>query len=303
MILLVGATGNLGGRISRRLVDHGLPFRALVRSKTEPGPIEALAHDIVRGDLTDPGSLERAVEGIDTVISSAHSLDRIMAGRGDVSIEGVDQRGNASLVAAATSAGVSRFAFVSFPGPILASHTPFAEAKLATEELLRASPMREIIVRPDAYQEPWLSAERRFDWRSGTVTILGSGDGRAAYVAMDDVAEAIVRLVTLAEPPRLVDLGGPEAISRNELVAAFEDATGGTIRRQRVPRLALRVGAVALRRARPGMASVLGMALASDDRRVVFDDRVLRELGITARPVSDYVRELVHAGESASASH
>ena len=301
MILLVGATGNLGGRIARRLVDHGLPFRALVRPATEPGGVEALASDIVRGDLRDPEALRRAVEGIETVISSAHSLDRIMAGRGDVSIDAVDRRGNANLVAAATAAAVSRFVFVSFPGPVLASHTPFAEAKLATEELLRASPMHEVIVRPDAYQESWLSAERRFDWRSGTVTILGSGDGRAAYVAMDDVAEAIVRLATLADAPRLVDLGGPEAMTRNELVAAFESATGRPIKRQRVPRLALRVGAFALRGPKPGLASVLGMALLSDDRREAPDDHVLRELGITGRPVSAYVRELVLADEATSA--
>src|SRR6188508_3403971 len=131
MILLVGATGNLGGRIARRLVDHGLPFRALVRPATEPGALEALTRDIVRGDLRDPEGLQRAVKGIDIVISSAHSLDRIMAGRGDVSIEAVDRRGNANLVAVAAAAAVSRFVFVSFPGSVLASHTPFAEAKLA----------------------------------------------------------------------------------------------------------------------------------------------------------------------------
>jgi uncharacterized protein YbjT (DUF2867 family) len=302
MILLVGATGNLGGRIARSLVDHALPFRALVRPGTDPGAVERLAVEIVRGDLQDPEALKRAVEGIDTVISSAHSLDRIMAGRRDASIQAVDRRGNANLVAAASAAGVAKFVFVSFPGPVLASHTPFAEAKLATEELLRASAMHEVIVRPDAYQEPWLSAERRFDWRSGTVTIFGSGEGRAAYVGMDDVAEAIVRLAGLADPPRLVDLGGPEAMSRNELVAAFERATGRPLKRQRVPRIVLRVGAFALRGARPGMASVLGMALASDDRRDVPDDRALRELGIMARPVSAYVRELVRAAGTTSAS-
>ena len=91
-------------------------------------------------------------------------------------------------------------------------------------------------------------------------------------------------------------------MSRNELVAAFERATGQPIRRQRVPRLVLRVGAFALRRVKPGMASVLGMALASDDRREVPDDRALRELGITGRPVSAYVRELVLADEATQAN-
>jgi uncharacterized protein YbjT (DUF2867 family) len=127
-----------------------------------------------------------------------------------------------------------------------------------------------------------------------------SGDGRAAYVAMDDVAEAIVRLATLADAPRLVELGRPEAMSRNELVAAFERASGRPIKRHRVPRIALRVGALALRRVRPGMASVLGMALLSDDRRAVPDDRALHELGIAGRPVSAYVRELARRGEPTS---
>jgi NADH dehydrogenase len=301
MILLVGATGNLGGRIARRLVDHGLPFRALVRPRTVPGSIASLADEIVRGDLRDPEALRRAVEGVETVVSSAHSLDRIMAGSSDVSIDAVDRIGNANLVEAAAAAGVSRFVFVSFPASVLESHTPFAEAKLETEELIRASPMREIIVRPDAYQEPWLSVERRFDWRSGTVTIFGSGDGRAAYVAMDDVAEAIVRLVGLADAPRLVDIGGPEAMTRNELVEAFEREAGRPIKRQRVPRLALRFGALAFRRVKPGLASVLGMALSSDDRREVADDHALRALGIAGRPVSAYIRELVRADGAVSA--
>ena len=87
-------------------------------------------------------------------------------------------------------------------------------------------------------------------------------------------------------------------MSRNELVAVFERETGHPIRRQRVPRLALRAGAFALRRAKPGLASVLGMALSSDDRRAVPDDRALRDLGIVGRPVSAYVRELVLAGDA-----
>jgi NADH dehydrogenase len=300
MILLIGSTGNLGGRIAHRLVDHGLAFRALVRPGTDPGAVHALATEIVRGDLRDPETLVPALTGIETVISSAHSLDRIMAGQTDVSIESVDRQGNANLVAAAAAAGVSRFIFVSFPGPVLASRTPFAEAKRETEELLRAAPMHEIIVRPDAYQEPWLSAERGFDWPSGTVTIFGSGDGRAAYIAMDDVAEAIVRLSTLTDAPRLVDLGGPEAMSRNELVEAFERATGRPLKQRRVPRPVLRVGSVGLRRLKPGLASVMGMALASDERRIVPDDRALRDLGINGRPVSAYISELVRAREAAS---
>ncbi len=293
MILLVGGTGNLGGRIARHLRQHDLPFRALVRPTSDPGSLAALASDIVRGDLRDPTSLSAAMAGIETVISSAHSLDRIMAGRRDGSIKSVDRDGNANLVAAAASAGVARFVFVSFPGSVLASHTPFAEAKLATEQLLRESRLREVIVRPDAYQEVWLSTERGFDWRSGTVTIFGDGTGVAAYISMEDVAEALVRLAELDDPPRLVELGGPEGMTQHQLVETFERALRHRLKVRRVPRFVLRAGSVALRRFRPEIASVMGMTLFSDSRRRATLDDALRELGIQGRPVSAYIGELV----------
>ena len=295
MILLVGGTGNLGGRIARHLAAHGLAFRALVRPNTDPGELQTLAADIVRGDLRDAPSLRPAVEGIETVISCAHSLDRIMAGRRDLTIRDVDRDGNRNLVSTADEAGVHRFVFISFPGAILASRTPFAEAKLATERRLQDSRMREVIVRPDAYQESWLAPERRFDWRRGTVTIFATGEGRAAFVAMDDVAEAVVRLATHPNPPPLVELGGPETMSRNELVAAFEQRLGRPIRRQRLPGAVMRVLSVALRPVHPGLASVMGMNVRADARRSVPDDHVFHELGIEPRPVSAYIDELTAA--------
>ncbi|HET9345977.1 MAG TPA: NAD(P)H-binding protein [Candidatus Limnocylindrales bacterium] len=295
MFLLVGGTGNLGGRIARRLSALDLPFRALVRPTTDPGDLIGAATAVDRGDLRDASGLRPALEGIDTVIASAHTLDRIMAGHRDLSIRRVDRDGYGNLVSAATAAGVRRFVYVSFPGAILGSSTPFAEAKLATEALLRESPMHEVIVRPDAYQEPWLSAERGFDWRSGGVTIFGRGDGVAAYVGMDDVAEAVVRLATLSDPPRLVEFGGPEVMSRNELVIAFEKTLGAPLRRRHVPRLVMRLGSVALRPIHPALASVLGMGLSLDLRAEAPNDRALRELGIRARPVSAYIHELVEA--------
>lgn len=160
--------------------------------------------------------------------------------------------------------------------------------------------MDEVIVRPDAYQEPWLSAERGFDWRTGRVTIFGRGDGPAAYVGMNDVAEAICRLATMPDPPRLVEFGGPEAMSRNELVTAFETALGAPLRRRRVPRLLIRLGSVALRPIHPGLASVMGMGLCLDMRTEAPDDNAFRQLGIRARPVSAYIRQLVEAEMSAT---
>lgn len=295
MILLVGATGLLGSSIAGQLARDGIEFRALVRQTTDAGALERLGASVVRGDLREPATLPPAMAGVQTVISTANVIARALAGNTDLTIREVDLRGNGNLVRAAEGAGVERFVFLSFPEAILASGTPFARAKVATEQRLIKSGMREVIVRPDMFQEVWLSPLVQFDWPNRSVTIFGKGDARHRYVAVDDVAQAVVRWATAADPPQMVEFGGPEAITRNAAADAFERALSQKIKRRHVPRVALRVGSVALSRLRPPLASVMGQALAADMADSVPDDAPLRELGIQARPVSRYIEEAVQA--------
>lgn len=70
MIFVAGATGFLGGEISRRLVERGEAVRGLVRITSDPGSVErlrAVGVECVIGDVRDRASLDRACRGIDTV--------------------------------------------------------------------------------------------------------------------------------------------------------------------------------------------------------------------------------------------
>ena len=96
MLLVAGATGSLGTRITRRLLDQGRPVRILVRAGSDHAALAAAGADVAVGNLKDPESLERACGGVHTVITTA-SASR----RGDDSIENVDRQGNLNLVDAA----------------------------------------------------------------------------------------------------------------------------------------------------------------------------------------------------------
>ena len=77
MILVVGATGMLGGEICRRLAAKGKPVRALVRVTSDPAKVEALQApgvELVQGDLRDPASISAACQGARAVISTASSM-------------------------------------------------------------------------------------------------------------------------------------------------------------------------------------------------------------------------------------
>lgn len=271
-----------------------MPFRALVRPATDASKLEALDAEIVRGDLREPDSLRSATDGVATVITTVTAVSRVLSGE-QTSIRDVDDRGNANLVAAAEEAGVKRFVFLSFViNPGMAG-VPLAEAKRATEERLARSGIREVIVRPDLYQEIWLSKLVQFDWAAGKVLIFGKGEAPHGYIAVADVAEAAVRLAFHGNPPRELAIGGPEALTRKQVVERFEKALGRQIKRRHVPRLALRTGSVALRRLQPVRASLMAMALDADEHPQPLSPEPLRDLGIDPRPVGSYIEELVRS--------
>jgi uncharacterized protein YbjT (DUF2867 family) len=289
-LLLCGATGDLGGRIAARLAERQIPFRALVRPRSDTTALRSLRVELSAGDLTDPPSLDRAMAGVRTVVTTANGIGRSLAGAKDVSIDRVDRDGNAALVRAAEAAGVDRFVFVSALGmtDAMVALAPFFAAKRATERLLQASPVRSVIVRPAAFQEVWLGPESGIRPDKRLAVIYGSGRTPVPYVAEDDVAEACVCLATMTDPPGSLDFGGPEALTRREVVDAFERALGTRIHRIVVPRPVLTFGTRALRRRRPELASILGIALSMDGGDDVGDEP-LRALDIEPRPASAYI--------------
>jgi len=148
-VLVCGATGELGGRIARRLRAAGVAVRALVRPGSPAEALRALDIDVVSGDFRDRASLDRATVGVRAVVSTVTVIARIFAGEKGANFNDVDVSGHRHLIAAAEVAGVERFLFVSatsmrFPE---AAKTPLGEGKISTERALSGSHLREVIVR------------------------------------------------------------------------------------------------------------------------------------------------------------
>src|ERR1700749_2489044 len=68
MILVTGATGKVGSEAVRLLREQGLPVRAMVRDPGKAGPVAAGAAGLPEADFDAPGSIDRALAKIDTVI-------------------------------------------------------------------------------------------------------------------------------------------------------------------------------------------------------------------------------------------
>jgi hypothetical protein len=100
MLLVCGATGELGGRVARRVAGHGGGLRLLLRNDAPASLAGELGADLVRGDLRDPASLERAMRGVTTVVTTVTAMGRALAGE-RLDVRAVDGLGSLALVAAA----------------------------------------------------------------------------------------------------------------------------------------------------------------------------------------------------------
>lgn len=301
MILVVGGTGMLGGRVVERLAQRGLPVRRLVH-RTVPSPLPGV--EDVQGDLVGT-DLGRMLAGVGTVVTSATAIARRLAGAGP-SIHAVDQVGTLALVEAAERAGVERFVHVSFAGvdrglgpPLYLSGGPLDRAKLAVERRLAASDLRSVIVRPDAFQEIHLAAEGRFDLARRRVTIVGRGENPRRWVAVDDVAALVAAVATEPDPPPVVEFGGPQALTRRAAVVTAEGALGEHLRVQYMPRALARMVVRQAERRNDGLASALALGLALDLVPVEWDDGPLLVRGIRGRPASAFLRQQAIAARSA----
>jgi dihydroflavonol-4-reductase len=105
-VLVTGATGKVGGAVARAVLARGDEVRALVRDPERAARLLPDGVELVRGDVTDPPSVERAVAGCE-VVFNAMGLPEQWFADPDV-FDRVNARGTEAVVRAARHAGVRR---------------------------------------------------------------------------------------------------------------------------------------------------------------------------------------------------
>lgn len=238
-ILVAGATGFLGSEICRQLREKNKNLKGLVRTTSDPSKVAQLKQagvETVVGDLKDKASLENALRGVSTVISTVSST--LSRQPGD-SIQTVDEEGQINLIDAAVAAGASHFVFISFcPMP---GEFPLQTAKRKVEKHLTQSGLDYTILQPTCFMEVWLGPAVGFDYPNAKASIYGEGKNGLSWIAIKDVASfAIASLENSMAKNKIIELGGPEALSPLEVVKIFEENSGKKFELQFVPEQALR---------------------------------------------------------------
>jgi uncharacterized protein YbjT (DUF2867 family) len=300
MILVIGATGIVGGMITRQLLEEGKEVRILVRSNSPSAQlaqqgratsaeslIEAGAQPVY-GDLRDRASLDSAVEGVETVISTANSAGR----GGEDNPQSVDLEGNRNLIDAARDAGVEHFIFVSALGADPGHPAPFMQAKGKSEASLRESGIEYTIVAATPFMEVWAAVVVGMPALQGQpVTLVGEGRRRHSFISNRDVAAFAVAAIDYpAARNEYLAIGGPEPLTWHDVVGTYE----------RVLERPISVQFVAIGEPIPGLPDPMPGILAGMETydSAIEMDEIARTFDVPLRTLETFVREQV-ASQSA----
>lgn len=107
-VLITGATGFVGRRLTRRLLANDYDVRVLARSPESTEDLARRGAEIVEGDITDPESLPEAVDGVEGVfhLAAIYRLGGDLDQMREVNVEGTR-----NVLDAALKAGVSRIVY------------------------------------------------------------------------------------------------------------------------------------------------------------------------------------------------
>lgn len=205
-VLVTGATGKVGSRLVKRLIEHGEQVRALVRDEKRAGDMLGDQVELVKGDLLEPDSLPEAVEGVDAVVHCA----AFFRGATDEQAHATNDLGTRHLTEASKNASVGRFVFTSTGlvyGPKGGAQTgeedscapvdAYPVSKLAAEKMLLSMDGLDVRVlrlpfvygAGDPHINEVLPFMRKFP-----------ADMRMSLGHHDDIAQAVVRMLHAKAP-------------------------------------------------------------------------------------------------------
>lgn len=209
---MTGATGEVGGRVARRLAERGASQRLVVRDPS--GAPELEGAEVARASNYEArDEMEEALKGARTLflVSGEEARNRVEQHK--------------AAVDAAKAAGVERIVYLSFFGASPDTAFTFGRDHFHTEEHIKASGLSYAFSRDNIY----LDFVPFFAGPDGAIRGPG-GDGRVAVVARDDIADVVVELIT--NPDRdgqAYEVSGGEAFTLAEAAERLSRAIGREI--------------------------------------------------------------------------
>ena len=248
--------------------------------------------EIAPVDLRDVPKLTEACRGIEQIIATANNN----MGKGPTSPSRLDLSGYQNLCAAARNTGVRRLIYVSYRGVAQDALVDIFRIKRYIEDAIRRSGVPHVMLRPTAFMDTWIDQVLAKGIRDkGVATIFGDGRTVANYIAVDDVAEFAVRIVSHPEiVNEAIEVGGPSNVSQNDLATLIERRFKSPGKRRHIPAVLLRALPPVVRPFNEVAARLmtLGLYTATESAPFAGWNVAAERFGVTPRTVETYVDQM-----------
>jgi uncharacterized protein YbjT (DUF2867 family) len=231
MIVVTGATGNIGSRVVGELTAAGVACRGFVRDRAKATALLGDGVPVAVGDFADPASIRAAVEGADAVVLSSGNDPRQVEFEANV-VDVVADTSRCPIVKI-SSVGAdpdSTAAFVAWHG--------------RSEAHLGASRLSATVLRANFFMSNLFAAADSL--AHGGPLAAPAAEARIAMVDPRDIAASVVAVLTgSGHHGKTYDLTGPEALVYPQVAATLARVLGRSVEFVDAPEMAVRDGLVA----------------------------------------------------------
>jgi uncharacterized protein YbjT (DUF2867 family) len=223
-VLVTGATGFIGSRLVRALVDDGHKVKAMTRRPddyTGPG-------DPVEGDVFDPGTLADPMDGVDVAVYLVHSLD-------DNDFERKDAEAARGFGLAAAASGVRQIVYMGGLGKDDEELSPHLRSRREVEKLLGTSGVPVTVLRAaivvGAGGISW-EMTRQLVKNLPAMLVPRWADTRTQPIAIDDVVRYLMGVIGVEKTfGQVYEIGGADRLTYVQMLQQAANVING----RRVP--------------------------------------------------------------------
>jgi len=277
MILVCGATGNIGRTVVAKLAAQGHTVRALTRDPTRarfPAGVQA-----VQGDVTRPDSMDHALVGVERAFLMSEALDLPAVAR--------------NFVVAAHRAKIRHIVLNSSGTIEMATPTAISLAHQAAEDVLKASGIAWTLLRPGYF------ASNALRWassiRSQGIVFSPATQGSVVPIDPRDIgAVAAIALSSTGHEGKTYVLSGPERLSIAQQVEQIGTAIGRTLRLVEISEASARAGMIKADMPEvvaDAIMELIHAAARESESRITITQTVQEITGQAPRTFADWARD------------
>lgn len=228
-VLVTGATGRQGGAVIRHMFPKGWKLRALTRNPAsyEARALTTAGVEVIKGDLDEPGSIDRAASGVYGVYSVQDFWS--LGAKREV------QQGK-NVADAAKKANVKHLVYSSVGGAERKTGIPHWESKWEVENYIRSLCLPATMIRPAAFMETYYIDQVEIGILKGKLTDPIRGDKPYQTIATDDIGAFVA--LAFERPADFIgkelEIAGSE-LTNVEAAKVFSRVLGKAVKFQRLP--------------------------------------------------------------------